>query len=33
MDHGAIVEEGRPEQIFSAPRETRTRTFIAELAR
>jgi ABC-type polar amino acid transport system ATPase subunit len=33
MDHGAIVEEGRPEQIFSTPREPRTRAFIAELAR
>jgi polar amino acid transport system ATP-binding protein len=33
MDHGAIVEEGRPEQIFSTPRELRTRAFIAELAR
>jgi polar amino acid transport system ATP-binding protein len=33
MDHGAIVEEGRPEQIFSTPREMRTRAFIAELAR
>jgi polar amino acid transport system ATP-binding protein len=33
MDHGAIVEEGRPEQIFSTPREMRTRAFITELAR
>jgi polar amino acid transport system ATP-binding protein len=33
MDYGAIVEEGRPEQIFSTPREMRTRAFIAELAR
>jgi polar amino acid transport system ATP-binding protein len=33
IDHGAIVEEGRPEQIFSAPCEARTRAFIAELAR
>ena len=33
MDHGAIVEEGPPQQIFSAPREPRTRTFMAELAR
>jgi polar amino acid transport system ATP-binding protein len=31
MDHGAIVEEGAPERIFSAPREPRTRTFLAEL--
>ncbi len=33
MDHGAIVEEGSPEQIFSRPGETRTRAFIAEIAR
>ena len=33
MDHGMIVEEGAPEQIFSQPRETRTRAFVAELAR
>ena len=33
MDHGLIVEEGPPEQIFGAPKETRTKTFIAELTR
>ena len=33
MDHGVIVEEGPPQQMFSAPREARTRAFIAELAR
>ena len=33
MDHGLIVEEGSPEQIFGAPREPRTRAFIAELTR
>jgi ABC-type polar amino acid transport system ATPase subunit len=33
MDHGAIVEEGPPQQIFASPRETRTRAFIAELTR
>jgi polar amino acid transport system ATP-binding protein len=33
MDHGLIVEEGPPEAIFGAPRETRTRAFIAELTR
>jgi ABC-type polar amino acid transport system ATPase subunit len=32
MDHGAIVEQGTPAQIFSAPGETRTRAFVAELA-
>jgi polar amino acid transport system ATP-binding protein len=31
MDHGAIVEEGDPERIFSKPREPRTRAFIAEI--
>jgi polar amino acid transport system ATP-binding protein len=33
MDHGLIVEEGPPEQIFAAPREARTQAFIAELTR
>ncbi|HEY7245336.1 MAG TPA: amino acid ABC transporter ATP-binding protein [Xanthobacteraceae bacterium] len=33
LDHGSIVEEGPPEQIFSQPEKTRTRAFIAELAR
>ena len=33
MDHGVIVEEGPPQQIFSTPSETRTRAFIAELTR
>ena len=33
MDHGLIVEEGPPEQIFTAPKEARTRAFIAELTR
>jgi polar amino acid transport system ATP-binding protein len=33
MDHGMIVEEDTPAQIFSAPREARTRAFMAELAR
>jgi polar amino acid transport system ATP-binding protein len=33
MDHGLIVEEGRPEQIFGAPQEARTKAFIAELTR
>ncbi|MBS1677222.1 MAG: amino acid ABC transporter ATP-binding protein [Actinobacteria bacterium] len=28
MDHGAIVEQGPPEQLFGAPREERTRTFL-----
>lgn len=33
MDHGAIVEEGSPQQLFSTPSEARTRAFIAELTR
>jgi polar amino acid transport system ATP-binding protein len=33
IDHGLIVEEGPPQQLFSAPREARTRAFIAELTR
>jgi polar amino acid transport system ATP-binding protein len=33
MDHGLIVEEGTPEQIFTAPGEARTKAFIAEIAR
>jgi len=33
MDHGLIVEEGPPEQIFGAPKEARTKAFIAELTR
>jgi polar amino acid transport system ATP-binding protein len=28
MDHGQIVEEGPPEQIFTAPGEPRTREFL-----
>jgi polar amino acid transport system ATP-binding protein len=31
IDHGLIVEQGAPAQIFSAPNETRTRAFLAEL--
>jgi polar amino acid transport system ATP-binding protein len=33
MDHGLIVEEGPPEQIFGSPQEARTKAFIAELTR
>jgi polar amino acid transport system ATP-binding protein/general L-amino acid transport system ATP-binding protein len=29
MDHGAIVEQGSPSQIFDTPREERTRQFLA----
>jgi ABC-type polar amino acid transport system ATPase subunit len=28
MDHGVIIEEGTPEQIFTAPRQERTATFL-----
>jgi polar amino acid transport system ATP-binding protein len=33
MDQGQIVEEGSPAAIFNAPREDRTRAFVAELLR
>jgi len=33
MDHGLIVEQGPPEELFGAPREARTRAFLAELTR
>jgi ABC-type histidine transport system ATPase subunit len=33
MDHGRIVEQGPPQQIFSAPSQPRTLAFIAELTR
>ncbi|TMI99258.1 MAG: amino acid ABC transporter ATP-binding protein [Alphaproteobacteria bacterium] len=33
MDHGLIVEEGPPAQIFGAPKEPRAKAFIAELTR
>ena len=29
MDKGVIAEQGSPEQIFTAPREARTREFLA----
>jgi polar amino acid transport system ATP-binding protein len=28
MDHGVIVEEGTPQQIFRAPKEERTQDFL-----
>ena len=33
MDQGQIVEEGPPAALFNAPREDRTRAFVAELLR
>ena len=33
MDAGRIVEEGKPEEMFTAPREERTRTFLARVLR
>jgi ABC-type methionine transport system ATPase subunit len=33
MDGGRIVEEGRPAEVFSRPREERTRTFLRRLLR
>jgi ABC-type polar amino acid transport system ATPase subunit len=32
MDRGAIVEMGSPQQIFGAPRELRTKTFLRQLS-
>ena len=29
MDEGRIVEEARPDEFFSAPKEERTRRFLA----
>ena len=31
LDGGVILEEGPPEQIFSAPREERTRRFLQSI--
>ncbi len=31
MADGKIVEEGRPEEIFSAPQQPRTREFLAKV--
>jgi polar amino acid transport system ATP-binding protein len=31
MDQGRIVEQGPPAALFNAPREARTRAFVAEL--
>ena len=33
MDHGAIVEQGTPAQIFEAPTEARTQAFISQIQR
>jgi polar amino acid transport system ATP-binding protein len=33
MDKGQSVEQGPPSAIFKAPRESRTRAFVAELTR
>jgi polar amino acid transport system ATP-binding protein len=33
VDHGEIVEEGPPEQIFSQPKDPRTKTFLEPLRR
>jgi ABC-type polar amino acid transport system ATPase subunit len=32
MEHGVIVEEGTPQQIFRNPRQPRTRNFVARIA-
>ncbi len=31
MDHGLVVEEGPPAQIFGAPQQERTRAFLRQL--
>lgn len=31
MDEGVIVEEGKPEQIFSAPKNARTQSFLSKI--
>lgn len=31
MDHGRVVEEGRPEEIFDAPRQERTQAFLGQV--
>jgi ABC-type polar amino acid transport system ATPase subunit len=31
MDHGRIVEEGRPREVFARPRHERTREFLAQV--
>jgi polar amino acid transport system ATP-binding protein len=31
MDHGEIVEEGAPAQIFEAPQQARTREFLVRI--
>ena len=33
MEHGVIVEDGPPDQVFATPREERTRAFVGELTR
>jgi len=33
MDSGRIVEEGRPEEVFDAPKEERTRAFLSHVLR
>jgi polar amino acid transport system ATP-binding protein len=32
MEHGVIVEEGTPQEIFRSPRQPRTRNFLARIA-
>ncbi|MEC5344636.1 amino acid ABC transporter ATP-binding protein [Brenneria populi] len=33
MDHGVVVEQGRPEQLFSAPQQERTKNFLRRVYR
>jgi polar amino acid transport system ATP-binding protein len=32
MDHGVIVEQGTPDQIFGAPEHQRTKDFVRQIA-
>jgi polar amino acid transport system ATP-binding protein len=31
MDEGVVVEEGTPDQVFSAPSQERTKTFLSKI--
>jgi polar amino acid transport system ATP-binding protein len=31
MDEGVVVEEGTPDQVFSAPAQERTKTFLSKI--
>ena len=33
MDHGVVLEEGTPGEVFESPKEERTRSFIGKVLR